>query len=197
MAPALSTTDVCPYRASHPALRVRLLKVLPAAIARDALSRSHRSATAHDRPPPAELFVPPAPTAPTQRRGAHTLSCHARTHTHAHARTHMRKDACRWNGQTHSHNHTNARMHSHARKRMRARTRTCARTQTRAHKCAQTRTQTHTSAWTLPHTRARARTAPRAQTRTDSEARGHSHTRTRTHSRGPHALKTLLGEQFE
>jgi hypothetical protein len=35
MAPAASTTDVCCHRAAHPAVRVRLLKVLPAANARD------------------------------------------------------------------------------------------------------------------------------------------------------------------
>jgi hypothetical protein len=35
MAPAASITDVCPYRAAHPALRVRLVKLTPAADARD------------------------------------------------------------------------------------------------------------------------------------------------------------------
>jgi hypothetical protein len=35
MAPAASTTDVCPFRAAHPALVVRLVHVAPAADARD------------------------------------------------------------------------------------------------------------------------------------------------------------------
>jgi hypothetical protein len=112
----------------------------------------------------------PAPTQPPRR--THTVV----PHTHVHPTHILRKDACRWNGQTHSSART--RTHECTDTRARAHTRNCGRTQMRAQTLTQTNmkpTHPHGRCRKPAHARGRARTAP--------------HTRTLTHARGPHAHK--------
>jgi hypothetical protein len=172
MTPAASITDVCRYRAAHPALVVRLVHVAPAAERARHLKpiapKRNRARAAARRRRPSYLSAGPrrATTAPAQRRGAR-----ARAHTPTHART---RNTCAKMLADGPAKHTRTRTRTHAcpdnraRAGMRAHTRTCARTKMRA----QTLTQTHgphTSAWTLPPTRARPRTRaqPRAHAHTD------------------------------
>jgi hypothetical protein len=172
MAPAASTTDECPRRAAHPAARVRLVKVIPAADARDTrpIAPNRNRACAVARAAGRAIYTAGprrSTTAPAQRRGARAVAPQTHRQTHAHPRTW--EDACRWNGRTHSHAHPNARM--------RRRTRVHANAGTKTH--AQTH-EPHTSAWTLPHS-AHAHSDRFRDTRTQA----HSHTRTpvaRTHT---------------
>ncbi len=179
MAPAASTTDVCPSRPAHGALVVRLIHVTPAAERARHLKPIAPNATAHARPPGAAgraintARPRRASTAPAQRRGAHTQSCRTRT------RNTCAKMLCRWNGKTtqspaHTHKRARAQRNTHE---TRTRTTMEAATHTRAKRQATRHERTHT------HTDAR--THPCTHRRTDAR----THTHARGHARRTHALK--------
>ena len=158
MAPAASTTDVCPYRAAHSALAARVVKVRPAADARMTLKpiAPNRNPRTRGRPaPPAELLIPPAPAAPTRLHGARAVvpHAHAQTHTRTCAKmladAHMRAHKC---AHKHSHNHAwtpHIRMDAAAHPRTHADARARPRAHAHTDRFSDTPTHTHPHAHTL------------------------------------------------
>jgi hypothetical protein len=178
MAPAASTTDVCPSRARHGALLVRFVHVTPATNARHKpiAPNANTRARPHGRSGPnyKQRKSPPchecARTAPQR-----TLAL--ATHTRA-SNTRVREDALRWKcTSTHTCALTKARGHGHTHTHP-GRTHTNARTHTNEH------THAHTTIDAATHTRAcrRRRTAHvRMRTETDPHARMQTHTHTDPH----------------
>ncbi len=135
MAPAASTTDVCRYRAAHPALAVRHVHVTPAAerarhlkpIAPNA-NRARGAGRAINTASRRRAMGGRA-----QRRGAHTRGIAIRwNRTNPHIRSH-------WHTYTHAHARARTREHRHNHAHERTRKRTCA---LHAHAHCTTRTRT-------------------------------------------------------
>ncbi len=124
MAPAASTTDVCPYRAAHSALAVRLVQVTPAANPREP-GQWHRTATTRARPQRAaraERLI--RQVLAVRWEGACSREAHARAHSSLTRAVHAR-----------AHRRTKRRAQTHTR--TRAHTRASA--DTRAHESTSTR----------------------------------------------------------
>jgi hypothetical protein len=190
MAPeTASTTDVCPYRASHGALVVRLVQVTPAAKRATPADGTH--AKAHARPPARRGPSYKYRTSPPCNDSARTAPRHksARTaprRSHA-ANRRVREDAIRWKHNhmcahkgkcarthapaprahahqcTHSNPYTSIDAATHSRSHAVAHAHRPAYTQTLTHKHM---LQTHTDACTHTHTHERTHTNARTCTRT-------------------------------
>jgi hypothetical protein len=136
MAPAASITVVCPTRAVHPALRVRLVKVTPAANAREP-GRWHRTQ-------PRALGHMRAKMQSDRNARIQHMRSQRHAHTHGHARTGTRTRTC-----SRAYAHTSAYEHTHI-----------FTTHTHAHTHAQSHPHAHVR---CTHTRAHRRTGPRTQ----------------------------------
>jgi hypothetical protein len=160
MAPAASTTDVCPDRPAHSALRVRLVQVIPAANAREP-GRWHQTqprARGRNARRRAELLIPQV--AAVRWEGAHSDSAH----------THVRYTHARNSNPMETHMRTNTRIYT----RTRPHARTCARTQ----KKINTKEHTHKH----PHMHAHLRTPSRTKYPPANSDSAHTHARY-THER--------------
>jgi hypothetical protein len=130
MAPAASTTDVCPSRPVHSALRVRLVHVIPAADACDRLLQPRARAAAGAAGPSHHIPKRAHTRTHAKPRHAHSRATHIK-HTHARARrclptetstpnrTHRNSQmpACTdTNARTHGPAHAHKSVHKHAHK---------------------------------------------------------------------------------
>jgi hypothetical protein len=186
MAPAASTTDVCPSRPAHGALVVRLVHVTPAANVR-ATGLWRRPAKTHV-PLLAELQIPPVAAEPREcphkRRSVRT-----HTNTRARAPAKMQTDE---NARTHAQRHvpthrgtrTKTHMHTHTDENPHARTDEHEHTPDTAkdaalRPCALRRrhTHTHTHTHTNPHTHRLRQTDKHKYTPTHARARTPNRTR--------------------
>jgi hypothetical protein len=146
MAPAASTTDVCPDRAAHPALSVRHVQVTPAAERARHLTpvapNRNRNARRRPAPPAGHKYRNPPPCdgrARTAPRRTHAPFMHTRC-----ARTRTQPDQeARAHTYTHTHTRLRARAHAHTRTHPRTRAHTQTRTRTRISRHASARDRTN------------------------------------------------------
>jgi hypothetical protein len=165
-----SITDVCPCRAAHCALVVRLVHVTPAANAREA-DRWHRSRNTHAWPSASRrpsYKYRRVPAVPRERQHSHEARASARKHTHTptHKQTHSPTRAS-----THTHTPTHTRCTSACENAFAERSegrRMC--TMTRVHKHMRTNTQ------------AAVPTRARALTHAPTHTHMHTHTHTQRHT---------------